>query len=77
MAYQQKDMSGSLFKNKKKRGPKDPDSTGSMTVDGVEYWLSGWTNETKDHEKYVAFKIRPKDDQQSSGRSVDDDDIPF
>jgi hypothetical protein len=43
MAYQQKDLSGSAWKNDRKReGKKDPDYTGSMIVRGETFWLDIW-----------------------------------
>lgn len=43
MAYEQRDNSGSSFKNKRKRdGKKDPDLTGTIVVEGVEFWLDTW-----------------------------------
>lgn len=41
--------SGYLFVNKKKTG-KQPDYRGKITIEGKEYWLSGWESE-KDGEK--------------------------
>jgi hypothetical protein len=35
MAYQQKDMSGALFKNTDKKGDKSPDYTGSVMIGGA------------------------------------------
>ena len=32
-----------LFKNEKKRDDKDPDRTGTLNVDGVEYFIDGWS----------------------------------
>ena len=39
------DNSGILFKNDRKTESKHPDYNGSITVDGVEYWLSAWIKE--------------------------------
>jgi hypothetical protein len=33
---------GSIWKNKKKRDKQDADFTGSLNVNGVEYWLNAW-----------------------------------
>ncbi len=83
---------GSIWKNKKKRpGKQDADFTGSLNVNGVEYWVNGWKRkeDASADAPALSFSIRPKDDQGvtpkradpiSSGRSLRaemDDDIPF
>ena len=45
MAYEQRELSGSLFKNQKQTGDKSPQMTGSCLIGGVEYWVSAWTRE--------------------------------
>ena len=88
MAYEQKDNSGSLFKNKRKTEENHPDSTGSVKIDGKEYWLNGWTKTTKDGEKGVSLSLKPKEAQRpapaykpdpAAGTSFEGmkDDIPF
>jgi hypothetical protein len=32
----------SLFPNDRKRGQKDPDYSGTLNIDGVEYWINAW-----------------------------------
>ncbi len=36
------DNSGILFKNDRKQTEKHPDYTGSITINGIEHWLSAW-----------------------------------
>jgi hypothetical protein len=81
---------GSIWKNDKKReGKQDADFTGSLNVNGVEYWVNAWKRKegAKSTAAALSFSIRPKEDQGqqpkrsdpiSSGRSLDmDDEIPF
>lgn len=57
MAYEQKDMSGTLFKNEKREKETHPHATGSAMIDGVEYWVSAWTKEgQKGRFQSLAFK---------------------
>lgn len=90
MAYEQKDNSGSLFKNDKRENDKHPHMNGSCVIDGVEYWISAWTKPTKDGAgrwQSLAFKKkeprRPEPRQESRpharGSRFDDqnDDVPF
>jgi hypothetical protein len=81
MAYEQRDMSGSIFKNTRKENDKQPTMTGSAMIGGVEYWVSGWTKVDKNHEKWVslAFKEKqPAGEKPAAKTSYDtDDEIPF
>jgi uncharacterized protein (DUF736 family) len=54
-----KPNSGALFRNKKKETDKHPDYTGSISVDGKDYWLSAWINTSKAGDKYMALRVTP------------------
>ena len=48
MAFEQKDMSGAIFKNDKKvEGSKQPDRKGDCVINGKAYWVSGWLKDGK------------------------------
>lgn len=78
-----------LWKNLKKTEEKQPDYKGSVNVEGVEYWISGWINTagpqtTRPGEKYIAMRLELKEGQQAkpappSQQAAQDplDDIPF
>ena len=53
---------GSLHTNLKKAKEKDPDLTGSLNIDGKEYWLSGWKYISKAGSPYLSLSTRPKDE---------------
>lgn len=57
---------GSIWKNEKKDKDTHPDFTGSLNVDGVEYWVSAWKRKDGASPKAPAlsFSIKPKDEQQ-------------
>jgi uncharacterized protein (DUF736 family) len=62
MAYEQKDGQGSLFKNKRKETERHPDYNGSITINGVEYWLSAWLKTAQSGEKYMSLALgKPKE----------------
>ena len=69
MAYTQKDLSGALWKNDKKReGKKDADYNGSATIGGREFWVDSWINNNPRSEDYdpqkktfMSLSFRPKD----------------
>lgn len=83
MAYEQKDNAGSLFKNDKMKNEKSPQYTGTVKIDGVEYYQSAWVQETKDGRKYFSQKFTRKDapaekpKQEAKSYDLDDDAIPF
>ncbi len=83
---------GQIWGNDKKETDKHPDFKGSIDVEGVEYWLSGWKRQPGDNPKSpaVRFSIQKKESQQPNDRDEpragsttpapsDDgfDDIPF
>lgn len=59
MPFQQKENSGSLFKNERKQQPNHPDFTGSINVEGVIWRLSGWKKTSKAGKGYLSLSIRP------------------
>jgi hypothetical protein len=69
--------SGFIGKNSRKENDKHPDISGSINIDGKEYWLSGWKN-----AKGYGLKVKPKEASkgaQAAKKAVDelDDEIPF
>lgn len=87
MAYEQRDMSGSLFKNDRKEKAAHADYRGSALIDGVEHWIDAWINEARDGSKYMSLKFKPKENgsqgaSQSPGNAQAFDpelnsDVPF
>lgn len=89
MAFEQNDMSGSLFVNERKTSDRHPDRTGSATIDGVEYWVSGWIKEGRDGKKpWLSMAFTAKDEARAPASRPaprsgppqgfeDDDPIPF
>jgi uncharacterized protein (DUF736 family) len=54
---------GSLFKNDKKETDKHPDMNGSINIEGVEYWISGWKKVSKAGSGFISLSVRPKQEQ--------------
>lgn len=61
MAYEPKDMTGSLFKNDRREKETHAHAKGTALIDGVEYWVDAWTNETRDGQKYQSLKFKRKE----------------
>lgn len=70
MAYEQKPNTGSLFRNKEKKDDKDRDMSGSAQIAGVDYWISGYTNETADGAKWLKLQFKPKEDRPARSANV-------
>ena len=81
MAYERKDNSGAIFQNTKRRTDKDPTGQGDALIDGVEYWISAWTNKTNDGKAYYAVKFKRKDTPapppDNAAPPDDDENLPF
>lgn len=85
-------LSGALFKNKKKEAENQPDYTGEMEVEGVKYDMAGWMQTSKKGQPYMKVRLSipqpktvsppPPPIQQTpppiqQKASVVDDEIPF
>ena len=83
---------GSIWKNEKKEQDTHPDFTGTLNVEGVEYWVSAWKRKEGASPKAPAlsFSVKPKEvkadhqnERPAPKRQVGgisdtiDDEIPF
>lgn len=80
---------GAIWPNKKKEKETHPDFTGSLNVDGAEFWVNAWKRKdgAPSNAPSLSFTIRSKDQQseapapkrQTGGISdrAMDDEIPF
>lgn len=80
MPYEQRDMSGTLFKNDKREKETHPNATGTCMVGGVEYYVSAWTKDGK-KGKFQSLSFKRKDAQGTAKPAArepgqDDDDQP-
>ena len=73
MAYEERDNSGSLFRNDRATTDKHPTHKGKARIGGVDYWVSGWVKEAGPNaknpgQKFFSLAFDPCEKQE---------DIPF
>jgi hypothetical protein len=74
---------GALFRNDDKdpSNDKDRDYSGSLNVEGTEYWISGYVRTSKSGRKFLSLSVKPKQDKPAATNKprADDlnDSIPF
>ena len=70
---------GTLGRNKRREKDSHPEYTGSLNVDGNNYWLSAWVKESNG-EKFFSVSVKPKEGKPELPEPVrvdPNDDIPF
>lgn len=89
MAYEVRDLSGSIFKNDRKEKESQPDFNGSCRIDGTDYWISMWSKQGRSGNFFsLAFKkkdgttARPEQQNETTKAFVAsqrnlDDEVPF
>ena len=83
MAYEQKDMTGSAFKNRRKSDPKHADLTGDAKIFGRDVWVNVWKKKDKNGDTYISVTFREKQPKleekrpEQSHNPADDLDTPF
>lgn len=65
-----------LFQNDKGDNAARPDRTGTLNVDGVEYYMDGWIKQGA-KGPFLSGKIKPKKEQAKRGNEDSDEPIPF
>jgi uncharacterized protein (DUF736 family) len=88
MAYDNTNR-GAIFKNEEKQQDNHPDYKGSINVNGVDMWVSGWLKTSeKTGKKFMSLSVKDKVEKApqmpvkqaskpTSGFDAMDDDIPF
>lgn len=82
---------GAIWKNERKEQETHPDFTGSLNVEGIDYFFDAWKRKPDASEKAPAlsFRVKRKDKQNASPQAAQrtaqdasggadfDDEIPF
>jgi hypothetical protein len=71
------ELKGVVFKNDQKEKPEDRDYSGQCTIDGREYWLSGWKNRSKSGTPFLSLSFKAKDGGKPKAKPTFDDEIDF
>ena len=66
MATYDNTNSGMMARNENRKTDKHPEFSGSINVEGTDYWLSAWVNEGRpggkiEGKKYFSIKINRKE----------------
>jgi uncharacterized protein (DUF736 family) len=82
MAFEQRDNSGSLFKNEKKEQENHPDYNGTCMVDGEMYYMNAWLKKSQSGKTFMSFAFKPKEEKQEDRKPAPQrrgggDDAPF
>ena len=80
MAFEQRDNEGSLFINTRKEKDTHANLTGSIRIEGKDYYLNGWVKKDDDGKfKRISLSAKPKDgaNKEHAAANSMDDEIPF
>ena len=70
---------GAIWPNDRMReGKRDPDFTGSINIDGVEYWLNSWKRKpgSKEGAPVLSFAVNRKDQNKAPNPAQDERNPP-
>src|SRR5215813_1543537 len=68
---------GALFRtdDKNPNDDKERDYSGTLDVEGTEYWISGWVRTSKGGRKFLSLSIKPKQDKPAASKKPRADDF--
>jgi hypothetical protein len=68
---------GASFINDRKEKPTQPDLTGTINIEGVEYRISTWRQESAKVGKYLSHAVSRKEDQPAPAKEALSEEEPF
>jgi len=69
--------SGTVFDNDRKEKETHPDFTGTLNVEGKEYWISAWKKTSKAGKRFISLAVKSKDGKQTVKKDDPEDEIPW
>lgn len=73
--FEHKQNRGSIWDNDHKTTPKHPDFQGQANIDGVMYWVSGWT-EMKNNKRMMSLSFKRQDERPQEPRRQSETPVP-
>lgn len=67
---------GILSRNTNRKSDSHPEFSGTINVDGTDYWLSAWVKEGN-KGKFFSLSVKQKELRTESAQFQDDREIPF
>jgi len=68
--------SGTIFDNDRKEKDTHPDFTGTLNVEGKDYWISAWKKTSKAGKRFISLAVKPKDGAgKPASKKADDSDL--
>lgn len=71
-----RDNSGALFRNDRKKEEKHPDYTGVITIMSEKWRLAGWLKKSKEGRSYLSLAVQP-DRPQEPSKAVASAEVDF
>jgi len=68
---------GASFINNRKDKETQPDLTGKINIEGVEYRISTWRKESPKVGKYLSHAVSRVEDQKAPSTEALDEEVPF
>lgn len=71
--------SGRIFDNDRKEKGTHPDFTGTLNVEGKDYWISAWEKTSKEGKLFISLAVKPKDGagKPAAKKADPEDEIPW
>lgn len=76
MTYEQKDMTGVLFTNKKTKDTQ-PDFKGTIKVDGKEYEIAAWNKKSKAGNDFTSLVVSLPRPKGLTNQPIENTGLPF
>lgn len=76
MAFEERDQSGSLFKNDRKERETQPDYTGKAVVNGTPVYVSAWLKESANGKKFMSLGFKNREEGAFEPKSSNGDSAP-
>jgi hypothetical protein len=79
MAFELKDLSGSIYENDRKQKATHPDKTGKCMINGEIYYISGWIKKPEGKKPYISLAFTKAEQKpiNEQPNQQDQQELPF